>query len=578
MLRAVLADLRVHLRRLVSTTLAVVFGVAFVTGTLIFNDTARAAHAESFTRVLNNVDVVVQPGSTPLTAADLDSVRGLPDVAVAEGRIVEQVALLDQRGRPVTNFGFVGVTVATDSDSSFRPYDLVGEAPSVGEALLDTDTAERLGYRIGDTITVVDVSQARHRYPVVGLIDYGLSRQYSGQSVVGLPASVITSLTGVDTYDEFVVRGRDGVDEADLADVVARATGQGRRVVTAQQRADELTEEAAGWNDALRILLLLFGAISLVVAAFVIYNTFAVLSALRIRQTALLRCLGATRAQLFRGLLLESALIGVVGGAVGVALGAGVAQGLVALLNSAFNMGIPVRPAVLGVMNVVVGVGLGVAVTVASALVPAIRATRTSPLAVLRDQSTDVLGARRRVARLAVAGLAAVLGVGVTVIGYHEPDPQTGAVLVVLGGTIVFLAVLIASPTFIGPLIAVVGALPARLLGTPARLATANARRNPGRTAVTAGALMIGVGLMSAFTVVMSSTSVTAARHLDEQYPVDYVITGVRYGDGEATLPPGYAPAVRARPEFAAVAQVRVVTATGWSSTTRTLMLMPVLA
>jgi putative ABC transport system permease protein len=121
MLRAVLADLRVHLRRLLSTTLAVVFGVAFVTGTLIFNDTARAAHAESFTRILNNVDVVVQPGSTPLTATDLDRVRGLPDVALAEGRIVERLALLDQRGRPVTNFGFVGVTIATDSDTSFRP-------------------------------------------------------------------------------------------------------------------------------------------------------------------------------------------------------------------------------------------------------------------------------------------------------------------------------------------------------------------------------------------------------------------------------------------------------------------------
>ena len=561
MLRTVIAGLRGHLRRLVATTLAVVFAVAFVAGTLIFDDTARAAYAEAFTRVLNNVDVVVQSGSAPLTTADLERVRELPDVTEAEGRMVQQLALLDPRGRPVTNFGFVGVAVSTDATPSLRPFDIVGESPDVGEALLDTDTAERLGYHSGDTITVVDVNGTRHRYPLTGLIDYGLSRQYSGQSVVGLPASVIASLTGAHEYEELVVHGRDGVGAAELAGTVAKALGDGPRVVTAQERAEELTEAAAGWTDAFRILLLLFGAVSLVVAAFVISNTFAVLSALRVRQTALLRCLGATRGQLFGATLLESAIIGLAGGALGVLLGAGIARGLVVLMNSAFDMGVPAGPPVLGWAPFVVGGVLGVVVTVASAFVPAIQATRTSPLAVLRDQSA-VVPARRRAARLVVAGLCAALGLGVTVAGYDDPDPQTGAVLVVLGGTIVFLGLLIALPTFIGPLTTVVGSGPARLLGTPARLAIANARRNPGRTAVTAGALTIGVGLMSAFTVVMSSVSVTASRQLAEQYPVDFVVTGVRYGGGEATLPPGYAPAVRARPEFAAVAQIRVVTAT----------------
>ncbi len=562
MLRAILAGLRGHLRRLVGTTLAVVFGVAFVAGTLIFGDSARAAYAEAFTRTLENVDVVVQPGSAPLTAADLEAVRLLPDVAMAEGRMVEQLALLDPRGRPVTNFGFVGVAISTDGDASLRSYELVGRTPAVGEALLDTDTAERLGYAIGDTVTVVDVAGDRHRYVLVGLIDYGLSRQYSGQSVVGLTASAITSVTGVGVFDELVVHARDGVGTTELVAAVAAAVGDGRRVVTAQQRADELTEDVAGWTEAFRVLLLLFGAVSLVVAAFVIYNTFAVLSALRVRQTALLRCVGATRRQLFGATLLEACVIGLVGGVVGVLLGVGVAHGLVALLNAALDLGIPGRSAVLGPAPVVVGTVLGVVVTVVSAFVPAVRATRTSPLAVLRDQSTGVTGRRRLVARLAVAGLAAALGIGVTIAGYRDADPQTGAVLVVLGGTVVFLGLLIASPAFVGPLTTVVGAVPARLLGAPARLATANARRNPGRTAVTTGALMIGVGLMSAFTVAMSSISVTASRQLAEQYPVDFVVTGVRYGSDETSLPPGYAPAVRARPEFAAVAQVRVVTAT----------------
>ena len=521
--------------------------MAFVAGTLIFGDSARAAYAEAFTRTLANVDVVVQPGSAPLTAADLDAVRLLPDVTMAEGRMVEQLALLDPRGRPVTNFGFVGVAISTDGDASLRSYELVGRPPAVGEALLDTDTAQRLGYAIGDTVTVVDVAGDRHRYVLVGLIDYGLSRQHSGQSVVGLTASAITSVTGVGEFHELVVHARDGVGTTELVAAVAAAVGDGRRVVTAQQRADELTEDVAGWTEAFRVLLLLFGAVSLVVAAFVIYNTFAVLSALRVRQTALLRCVGATRRQLFGATLLEACVIGLVGGVMGVLLGVGVAHGLVALMNSAFDMGIPARSAVLGPVPVVVGTVLGVVVTVVSAFVPAVRATRTSPLAVLRDQSTGVTGRGRLVARLAVAGLAAALGIGVTVAGYRDPDPQTGAVLVVLGGTVAFLGLLIALPAFVGPLTTVVGAVPARLLGAPARLATANARRNPGRTAVTTGALMIGVGLMSAFTVAMSSISVTASRQLAGQYPVDFVVTGVRYGSEETSLPPGYAPAVRAR-------------------------------
>jgi putative ABC transport system permease protein len=574
MLGTVLSDLRAHVRRLLAVTMAVVLGVAFVAATFIFADTSRAAHAEAFTRILKNVDVVVEPDSAPLTAADLERVRRLPEVARAEGRMAEQLALLDPQGRPVTNFGFVGVTISTDSGASLRPYDLVGEAPATGEALLDTDTAERLGYAVGDTITVVDVDGGQHTYPLVGLIDFGLSRQYSGQSVVGLPASAIASLTGVETYDELVVQGQAGVDAADLAVAVSAAVGDGRRVVTAHQRADELTAIAAGWNDAFRILLLLFGAVSLVVAAFVIYNTFAVLSALRIRQTALLRCVGATRGQLFRAALLESAIIGLVGGVAGVALGVGVAQGMVALLNTAFDAGVPVRSAVLSPMTILIGTVLGVAVTVVSAFVPTVRATRTSPLAVLREHSADLRRTRRSVARSALAGFVAAVGVGITVVGYRDPGPELGAILVVLGGTVAFLGVLIASPVFVGPLTTVVGAAlakvaeqritlpPIRSIGIPARLATANARLNPGRVAVTAGALMIGVGLMSAFSVVMSSVSATASRQLAEQFPVDFVVTGVRYDTDETTLPPGYAPAVRARPELGAVAQIRVATAT----------------
>jgi putative ABC transport system permease protein len=566
MLRTVLANLRAHVGRLAATTLAVVFGVAFVVGTVIFADTARQGYADAFARSASNVDVAVLPADvespTPISAEALAAVQRLPEVATADGRMVAPLALLNKAGRPVTNFGRVGYAIAADGDAGLRPYELDGRPPGPGEALLDVDSADRLGYRIGDRIVVVDPAGERHRFALVGLMDFGVDQRFSGQSVVGLPAAILTELTGVDTYEELAIEAREGVDPNRLAAAVSAELGAGVQVVTGEERRSALVAEAARWLDGFRVFLLLFGIVSLVVAAFVIYNTFAVLAAMRIRQTALLRCVGATRGQLFRATLLEAALVGLVGGAAGILLGIGVAYGLVALLAGPLAADLAFGTAVVGPGPVVTGLVLGLVVTVVSAFVPAIRATRTSPLAALRDLPTGPTGGRRRVLRAVFAGLIGLLGIAVTLLGAGQADPNNGAVLIVLGGMVTFLAVLVASPLFIGTLCRVIGAVPARLFGTPARLATANARTNPGRTAITAATLMIGIGLMSVFSVVMSSMSATAARQIAAQFPVDVVATGVRYGDTDPALPAGYAEALRARPEFAAVAQVRAVSVT----------------
>ena len=562
MLRTTLSGLRKQLRRLVATALAVVFGVAFVAGTLIFGDTARAGYVDAFARLAANVDVVVQPagdGAAPLSPSQLAAVKALPEVAAAEGRMAAPLALLDRQARPVTNFGEVGMAVSIGDDTSLRPYEIVGRDPGTGEALLDTDTAERLGYAIGDTITVVDSAGARHQLNVVGLIDFGVSGQYAGLSVVGLPPAVVASLTGHDDFREIAVRARDG---ADAQAAVAKTVKPGQGVVSGEQWRQDLLADAASWLTPFRTFLLLFGLVSLIVAAFVIYNTFAVLGALRVRQTALLRCIGATRRQIFGATVLESAIVGLVGGALGTLLGVGVSYALVALFNSTVDAGIPVRAPVLGAVPIAAGLLLGSVVTVAAALLPAFRATRTLPVAALRDQPPALLGTRRAAMRTGAAVLAAGAGIAVTALGYHHSDQQVSLGLIVLGGVLTFFGLLIAAPLFIGPFCTLLGAVPARLFGTPAKLARANARRNPGRTAITSATLMVGIGLMSVFTVAMSSLDVTTSRVLTRQYPVDFVATGVRYGTEEGKVPAGYADALRARPEFDAVGQLRLATAT----------------
>lgn len=563
-----LAELRAHPRRLLATALAVVLGVGFLTGTLFVGDTARAAFYDAFARPARHLDAsVLAPTDSAgrvgrhLSAAQAATVAALPEVAAAQARMVAPLALVGANGTPVTNFGEVGAAVSTDGDPRLRGFDLTGQVPvAAAEAVLDRDTAAHQRLRPGDPITVLARDGSRHRYRLTGLVDFGASPQFAGQTVVGLPAREITALSGQTGFTEIVAIARPGVPPDRLAQAVRAALGPGPDVATGDQRRAAIADRASRVADEYVTALSIFAVVSLIVATFVIYNTFAILLAQRVRQIALRRCVGATRSQVFASVLAESTVVGVLAAVVGVAAGYPVALGLMALLNGLLNAGIPTAGLVVTAVPVVVGLAVGILVTVGSALLPAVRATRTAPIAALRDlPGAPVVSTRRRVLRV-VAGLAvAAPGVGLTVAGAGNSDPQAGAFTVMAGGLVTFLALLILLPLGIGPLTAVVGAVPARLFGTPARLAVANARRNPGRTATTTVTLMIAIGLLALGTVVLASVQATADRRLASQFPVDYVLTAVPYGQlSSAALPAGYARALRARGEFSALAEVRV--------------------
>jgi putative ABC transport system permease protein len=571
MLRTTLAGLRAHSRRLVATAVAVILGVGFVIGTLIFTDTAEAGFFDTFARVAKNVDVsVLRPERAgkqdpPLLAADLlGKVRGLTEVDHADGRVSASLPLLDHQGRPIVNFGRAGYTVSTDGDARLRAFDITGRVPaSDTEAVLDTETAAHQRYAVGDTVTVLDRDGGRHAYTLVGLIDFGVSKDYSGFSVVGLPQAQIATLTGVTGYDEIVVTAKSGVTQTRLAGLIRRQIPPPARVFTGDQRRIDLADSAASVATQFTFILLIFGAISLVVAVFVIYNTFAILLAQRVRDTALLRCVGATRRQIFGATVLEAAIVGLGGGAMGVLFGVGVAYSLFLLLNNGLNAGLPTHSLIVGVGPILIGLVTGLVVTVLAALMPAVRATRTSPLAALRDMPTVKVASRaRRIARLAVALAIGGAGAAVTAAGSSNPDPQTGTFIIVGGGLVAFLGVLIAAPLFVGPLTALVGAPAKAVAGTPAEVAVANTRRNPGRAAVTTATLMIGISLMSLFSVLLSSIKQTAGDQIIGHYPVDYVIAGVSYDDGrQAPIPTAFAQALRDRAEVGGVSEVRQVSA-----------------
>lgn len=561
-MRTTMAELRAHKLRLVATALAIVLGVGFVAGTLIFGDTAKAALYDRFALSARGVDVVAAAGSdTELPLSTVDTVRALPGVSDVDGRMQEYLPMLDRDGKLVGGTRYPSLALSAGTVPGMRPYDVSsGRVPaSAGEVALNADAATRTHYALGDTITVLDKQQVRHTLTLVGTVSFGSSKEYADQAVLILTSGDMTSIAGASGYHEVVAAAATGTTQAGMAARVAAALGSTASVRTGAQYRDDLATKAINQFGPFLTVLLVFAVIACVVSAFVIYNTFTILIAQRIRDVALLRCVGASRPQIFGSVLLESAVVGLVGAALGLVFGLLLGLALFSGL-SALGAPLPSHALVLTAKPVLVAVPLGVLVTVTAALLPALRATRVPPLAALRVTPLAALrGTRRRALLVAFAVLVGAIGTVLTLVGSrNHSDPNAAVLVVVAGGLVNFVAVLLLSPLFVGPLTGLVGWLPGRLFGTPARLAVAGARRNPGRTAATTAALMVGVGLMASASVALATIKATATEQLNQHYPVDYILQPTDTGDGSAGIPPEVAQRLRGRPELPQVAAVRL--------------------
>lgn len=513
-----LARARLRPRRLVPTALAVILAVGFVAGTLIFATTVRAAVYDEYARAARHVGTAVTVPSGRLPRSIVDTLGRSPGIGAVAGRMREPLPVLDRDGRLLSP---PGDAINTGPVPALREYDLrSGRLPATpSEAAVDARTAER----VGSTIEAVGAGQQRHRLTVVGVV----AIRGTGSTVV-LTDAGLTAVTGATGYRSVVATG---VFPGKVPGAVVR-TGD-------QYRAD-LAKQAFAQVDGLITGLGLFAAVAVLVAAFVIANTFTILVAQRTRETALLRCIGAGRGQVLRLVLAESALTGLAGSVAGVVLGVGVAYGLGRIVA---GFGLPAGHLRVAPAPVLVAVALGVVVTVGAAAWPAHRASRTAPIAALRP----VASRGRRWAWVALP--VALAGIALTVAGPHTGSTQLAMVVVMAGGVVVFGALLMVAPALFGRLFAV-----PRAFGVPIRLAAANARQHPGRTAATTSALLVGVALMAGGSTIAATVTRTADAQLDAAFPVDYVLSG--------DLPGAAASSVAADPAFNLAAAVRQGTAT----------------
>ena len=528
------------------TALAVFLGVSLMTGTYVLTDTFTNSFGQIFEESSVGVDVAVVPreaveteggGEPPGMPAELlRDVRRVDGVAEASGGIFASgVSLIDEDGDRIGSTQAPAFGTSAEPER-FDPFDYAeGRQPeSADEVAIDKLSADNEDLAVGDSITVAGAEAARE-YEIVGIAKLGEVDSFGGATVAILPLEEAQRLADkAGEFDQISIAAEEGVDPEELKRRIAQVMPRTVDVRTGEENAAQQTEDIEDDLGFLKTALLIFAWIALFVGAFTIFNTFSITVAQRTREFGMLRTLGASRRQVLTSVLLEALVIGLIGAGLGVLAGIGVADLLNALFKS-FGIDLPNTGSVIETRSIVVPMLIGLVVTLLAAIIPAVRATRVSPMEALSDQAVAPTRHRRRL----VTGLAIVLSVGgvvaicVGLFGGIESSSDAAALLG-LGAVLLFFGTALLSPRFVTPLASVVGFGLERVRKLTGRLARENAVRNPGRTATTAAALMIGLALVTFVTVFAAGIEASIDDAIDDGFTGDLT---VQHEDGFSPIP-----------------------------------------
>ena len=514
------------------TILAVLLGVAFIAGSYVLTDTINASFDDIFSEVYAGTDVSVTPSTTaqgeqidlpPFSADALNQVRQVDGVEKAAGGIFSTIRFVDEEGEPLSA-AFAPEFVASVAPEPFDTLTyLDGRLPrSATEASIDESTAEREDFGLGDTLRIAGQAGVED-YEIVGLHRLGATSS-GGSSTAQLTLGEAQRLTEKEgELDGISIQAADGVSPTELANRIDRVLPQRLTVETGVQAAQRQAQDIKDDLSFLRLVLLVFGGVSLLVGSFLIFNTFSITVAQRIRELGMLRTLGASRGQILRGMILEAAVIGVLGSVAGVLAGIGFAAGINAIFKT-FGIDLPNTGTVIATRTIVLALVVGILVTLVAALTPALRATRVSPMAALLEAELPEGPTRGRVFA-AFAALLSIGGIAMTCIGlFGGLDSNAAAGLVGGGAVATLFGVSMFSPRLVRPLASVAGWPLEKLRGITGRLARENAVRKPGRTAVTAAALMIGLAVVVFVTVFAAGISASVGNAIDRNFQGDVVL------------------------------------------------------
>jgi putative ABC transport system permease protein len=539
MTRVTLKGLAMHKMRAVLTTLAVVIGVAMISGAYVVSDTMLSAAKSLSSSAYDNTDAVVTKKqafnqedtvgtAVTIPQATLQKVRAVPQVAAATGDITEQAKLINDKGKVIGTGPYFAVGYDPASAKNLTPFNLTEGrfATADNEVVIDKGTADDQHWKVGDSIRVAAIGPVKN-YEVVGITKFGAVDTLGSATVAlfTMPEAQAMFRKGA-AVNSILVAAKPGVSPAQLHAALRSQLGAGVTVQSAKAQDRFTLDGLTAFVKILRGILVAFGAISIFVGAFIIFNTLSITVAQRIREIAMLRTVGADRGQIMRSVIAEAAVIGAAGTIFGILLGFGIAAGLQAIMSSA-GLALPRVGTVFEPRTAVVAAVVGIGVTVVASISPALRATRIEPVAALREGAElPLTKTGKRMPKIAIGitafGIAlASFGNFASGLKFSDRLPFIG-----LGSFLLFIGVAALSPKFVAPLAGVLGRPSERMAGAPGVLALRNTERKPGRTAGTAAALMIGIALVTFVAVLAASVKVAIVGSLEDNLkPAQYVVS-----------------------------------------------------
>jgi putative ABC transport system permease protein len=534
MLKLVRRGITANLGRLVLTLISVVLGVAFVSGSFVLADSLRSVFNQISEDAFAGVDAQVRAVEPEINSGEtllrfdqsvLEGIRQLPEVEYAEGGLFafEQTYSIGDDGEVIRPQGPPVFTSSWGGPSPVSSFTLLeGTAPQGQQVALDSGQATTGGFEVGDLVTISLPIGEPEQFELSGIIDFGQGGTGGAYFLLyDLPTTQrIIDAAGV--IDSIVVNGVDSVAERDLLASIDNMLPEDIEVVSGDTVIGEQQDSFGSFIDIFGNILLGFAVVVLFVSTFIIYNTFAILVGQRTRQLGLLRSIGASGTQIRIMVLLESVIIGLIASVVGLFGGLGVAWLLKKLFSSGGNS-FPEGPLQILPRTIVVVVFVGLFVTVASALLPAIRASRVSPLEAVRDGGQKERSMRFR---LIAGGVVLLPGLLLLALGMFGSIDSTASRLgaIGIGAALTFIGVSMLSALFAGPVAATLGTPVQLFKGVTGRLARDNASRNPQRTAATATALMIGLALITGVGVLTASLLATFDDLLEDALTADLFV------------------------------------------------------
>ncbi|MFI6687378.1 ABC transporter permease [Streptomyces sp. NPDC050485] len=539
MFKTALRNVLAHKARLLMTVLAVMLGVAFVSGTLVFADSSSAAYRAAASKSFADIAVTVVPKDPPPgSAADertsvLDDplarkLAGVPGVGSVRPSVDGSAVLNGADGAPLRAgkaWANLAAAYVPGQDGKDSRYPLVtGHAPKSGDEIaVDSGTAAAGRFGLGDLVTLATDGPVMAKR-LVGIVTTKDSRVTAGGTLALFDTATAQQLfSSPGHYTGIDVSAAPGTDQFKLSDRIGALLPADRaEAVTGTAQANQQATLVDTLTRGYTKLPMIFAGVSLFIGSFLIVNTFTMVVTRRTREIALLRAIGADRRQVVRSVLAEALLLGLVASVAGFPLGLGIAAVLPDVLSTGADT-LPRGPLVIGPRSVVAALVVGVGVTVLAAWLPSRRAAKIAPVEAMRSAEQPPSAHRSRI-RGAVGTALLVLGTGWLVSLTGAKDASEGNVQsAMLGCAILVVAVIVLAPLLAAPVIRLTGRLTGRF-GITGRLARENALRDPRRTAATAATLIVSTAMVAGLAVLGNSTGQALDHQAAAGLGADYVI------------------------------------------------------